>query len=93
MLAHMLMLALQRWDVVKKSGTTLRLQLARPSAAQQEQQASGSAVDVELRYAPAQLEVSVGGQPVLVWNDNRQFIFEHLREQQVGGCKINDGLV
>ena len=64
---------------MEKSGTKLRLQLAGPRAAQQAQQ-----VAVELRYAPAQLEVSVGAQPVLVWNDNRQFVFEHLREQQVG---------
>ena len=25
----------------------------------------------------------MGGQPVLVWNGGKQFIFEHLREKQV----------
>jgi hypothetical protein len=39
---------------------------------------------VELRFAPAALEVSVGGQPVLVWNGGKQFIVEHLREKQEG---------
>ena len=31
-------------------------------------------------------QVSVGGQPVLVWNGGKQFIFEHQREKQVQCC-------
>lgn len=58
----------QAWEVVKKSHTKLRLHM-------------GSA-EAELRTAPAQLEVSVGGSPVLVWNGGQQFIFEHQRERR-----------
>lgn len=67
---------LQTWEVVKKTATKIRLQLGGASLP--------ALVTAELRYSPAQLEVAVGGAPVLVWNDARQFVFEHLREKQVG---------
>ncbi|EFN52006.1 hypothetical protein CHLNCDRAFT_139544, partial [Chlorella variabilis] len=60
----------QAWEVVKKSHTKLRVRCG--------------AAEAELRTSPAQLEVSVGGTPALVWNAGKQFIFEHLREQQEG---------
>lgn len=63
---------MQAWVVVTKSYTKLRLRLG-----------SGGA-EVELRYAPAQLDVSMGGQPVLQWNAGKQFVFEHTRQKQVG---------
>ena len=56
--------------MVKKSHTKLRVRCG--------------AAEAELRTSPAQLEVSVGGTPALVWNAGKQFIFEHLREQQEG---------
>lgn len=61
---------LQAWTVVKKSHTKLRLRMG--------------AAEAELRTAPAALEVSLGGLPVLVWNGGQQFVFEHLRQQQEG---------
>ena len=33
----------------------------------------------------AQLELSVGGAPVALWNGNKHFVFEHLREKQARG--------
>lgn len=60
----------QAWEVVKKSHTKLRLRMG--------------AAEAELRTSPAQLEVSVGGEPALVWNGGKQFVFEHLREKQEG---------
>ena len=40
-------------------------------------------IDIALHAACQLLQVSVGGQPVLVWNGGKQFIFEHQREKQV----------
>ena len=71
----------QSWEVVKKSATKLRLALGEGSA--------GLPVGVELRYAPVALEVTVNGQPVLAWNQERQFVFEHLREKQVSGWRVD----
>lgn len=61
----------QPWEVLKRSHTKLRL-------------GCGSGCEVELRFAPVSLEVSLGGQPALVWNAGKQFVFEHLREKQEG---------
>lgn len=44
--------------------------------------ANCSTSDVHMPWLLAS-QVSVGGQPVLVWNGGKQFIFEHLREKQV----------
>jgi len=60
----------QDWEVVKKTPMKLKLKL-------------GTA-DVELRFAPVQLAIAVGGKPVLTWNDAGSFIFEHRREKQEG---------
>lgn len=55
----------EAWQDVRrgKEGVTLRL----------------GAADVELRYSPVELTVSLGGAPALVWNAGRHFQFEHLR--------------
>ncbi|KAL4422944.1 hypothetical protein ABPG75_009141 [Micractinium tetrahymenae] len=62
----------QPWEVLKRSLTKMRL-------------SCGAGCVVELRFKPvAQLEVAFDGQPALVWNGGKQFIFEHLREKQEG---------
>lgn len=64
----------QPWEVIKRSHTKVRL-------------ACGAGCEAELRLKPvAQLEVTLDGQPALVWNGGKQFIFEHLREKQVGAA-------
>ncbi|PSC68247.1 putative glucan 1,3-alpha-glucosidase [Micractinium conductrix] len=61
----------QPWEVVKRSHTKLRVRCG--------------AAEAELRMKPvAQLELSVGGAPVALWNGNKHFVFEHLREKQEG---------
>ena len=45
--------------------------------------ATSGAAEVELRFAPVALGVSVGGVPVLHWNKAGQFVFEHARQKQV----------
>jgi hypothetical protein len=60
----------QEWVVVKKAHTKLKLRLGE--------------AELELRFAPAALDISVGGAPVLAWNAGKQFIFEHLRQKQEG---------
>ncbi len=57
------------WQLLKRSHTKLRL-------------AVGDA-EVELRFAPVALDVSVGGEVVLAWNQDKQFIYEHHREKKV----------
>ena len=57
------------WEVLSTSHTKMRLAL-------------GSA-EVELRFAPVSLAVSVGGVAMLVWNQDGRFDFEHHREKQV----------
>jgi alpha 1,3-glucosidase len=62
------------WEVVKKSATGMRLRLHGPVAA-----------DVELRFSPVvSVAISVGGAPLLTWNHNRRFVFEHRRQKQEG---------
>ena len=56
--------------MVKKSYTKLKLRLGE--------------AELELRYAPAALDISAGGAPVLAWNAGKHFIFEHLRQKQEG---------
>lgn len=67
----------QPWEVVKRSHTKVRL-------------ACGAGCEVELRLKPvAQLELTLDGQPALVWNGGKQFIFEHQREKQVGARRAS----
>lgn len=71
----------QPWKLVKKTATKLKLSL--PSAG----------ADVELRFSPAALDVSVGGKVVMAWNGGKQFIFEHTREKQVRELAVWGGSV
>lgn len=60
--------------MIKRSHTKVRL-------------ACGAGCEVELRLKPvAQLELALDGQPALVWNGGKQFMFEHQREKQVGAA-------
>ena len=63
---------LSPFKVVKKTATKLKLRVEESNA------------DIELKYSPIQLDVSINGRPVLTWNAAGSFIFEHRRQKQEG---------